>query len=161
MAPVTKWAARVLQTERIPEYIEIAWRKMWSGSPGPVFLEVPVDILSAPAEPQNIIAREPARPGLDATRFEGLRDVISRAKRPLALIGNDFRWDASPQLLELIDANHLPFATMRLARGAIDENHSLWVGPGYVPCNSTLRKTLSESDLILLLGHSFEFDLDF
>src|SRR5262245_31935083 len=36
MAPVTKWSARVLDTQRIPEYVEIAWRGMWGVTPGPV-----------------------------------------------------------------------------------------------------------------------------
>jgi acetolactate synthase I/II/III large subunit len=161
MAPVTKWAARVLHTERIPEYVEIAWRRMWSGSPGPVFLEIPVDILSARAEPQRVTATAPKQPGLDGGHIEQLRRAVADARRPFVLIGNDVRWDASDKLLPLIEKNHLPFSTMRLARGAIDENHSLWAGPGYVPCNSTLRTALAEADLILLLGHSFEFDLDF
>ena len=35
------------------------------------------------------------------------------------------------------------------------------MGPGYVPCNATLRRGLKEADLVILLGHHFEFDLDF
>ncbi|HZV22018.1 MAG TPA: thiamine pyrophosphate-binding protein [Hyphomicrobiales bacterium] len=161
MAPVTKWAARVLQTDRIPEYVQIAWRKMWAGSPGPVFLEIPVDILSARAEPQRIMAARPERPGFDHSQLGPLRTAVARAKRPIVLIGNDVRWDAPAQLLAVIERNGLPFSTMRLARGAVDEHHQLWAGPGYLPCNATLRKVLAEADLILLLGHSCEFDLDF
>ncbi len=161
MAPVTKWAARVLHTERIPEYVEIAWRRMWSGSPGPVFLEIPVDVLSGPAQPRGVSVTEPRWPGLDGTQIEALREAVSRAMRPIILIGNEVRWDPPKYLGQLIETAHVPFSTMRLARGAIDENHPLWAGPGYVPCNSTLRKVLTEVDLVLLLGHSFEFDLDF
>ncbi|MGA7328269.1 MAG: thiamine pyrophosphate-binding protein [Rhodomicrobium sp.] len=161
MAPVTKWAARVLHTERIPEYVEIAWRRIWSGSPGPVFLEIPADVLSGRAEPRGVSVTEPQWPGLDSTHIEALREAVSCAKRPFILIGNEVRWDPPKYLGQLIESAHVPFSTMRLARGAMDENHSLWAGPGYVPCNSTLRKALTEADLVLLLGHSFEFDLDF
>jgi acetolactate synthase-1/2/3 large subunit len=161
MAPVTKFAARVLQTERIPEYVEIAWRKMWSGSPGPVFLEIPVDILSARAEPKRVRAAAPHRPGLEGKNLDVLAKAVSAAKRPFVLIGDDARWDRLEKLLSLVEKNHLPFSTMRLARGAIDEHHALFAGPGYVPCNATLRKALAEADLVLLLGHSFEFDLDY
>ncbi|WP_275427127.1 thiamine pyrophosphate-binding protein, partial [Stenotrophomonas maltophilia] len=45
---VTKWAARCTDANRLAEYLDIAWRKMWAGRPGPVFLEVPTDILSSP-----------------------------------------------------------------------------------------------------------------
>ncbi len=161
MAPVTKWAARVLHTERIPEYLEMAWRRMWSGSPGPVFLEIPVDVLSAPAEPKRVTVATPPRPGLDGEHLQRLGKAVADAKRPFVLIGNDVRWDAPDKLARLIEKNHLPFAAMRLARGAIDENHPMCAGPGYVPCNATLRKALAEADLVLLLGHSLEFDLDF
>ena len=48
MASVTKWSARVLRTERSPEYAEAAWRRMWAGTPGPVFLEIPVNVFEHP-----------------------------------------------------------------------------------------------------------------
>ena len=162
MAPVTKWAARVLETDRIPEYVDIAWRRMWSGTPGPVFLEIPVDILSAAATPSE---SEPGRvvfPGLElGASVEALRGAVAKARRPLAILGNDVRWDQGTGLLDLIEGQHLPFVTMRLARGAIDEHHALWAGPGYSPCNPALRAALAEADLVLLFGHTFEFDLDY
>jgi thiamine pyrophosphate-dependent acetolactate synthase large subunit-like protein len=161
MAPVTKWSARVLHTDRIPEYLEIAWRRMWAGSPGPVFLEIPIDILSAAAAPKSVTVSSVQRPGLDRKGIEGLAKAVAGAKRPFVLIGDDLRWDASEQLKTLIEKNHLPFTTMRLARGAIDENHPLCAGPGYVPCNATLRQALAEADLVVMLGHAFEFDLDY
>ena len=161
MAPVTKWSARVLQTERIPEYLEIAWRRMWAGAPGPVFLEIPVDVLSAPATPRGVTASPPHRPGLDRSELPRVEAAFAAARRPIVLIGDDVRWDPSDKLARLIENRHLPFVTMRLGRGAIDEHHPLCAGPGYTPCNATLRRALAESDLVLLLGHGFEFDLDY
>lgn len=161
MASVTKFAARVLQTERIPEYIEMAFRKMWAGTPGPVFLEIPVNVLSAPAVEGSVPTFAHAWPGL----LQHDRDIFSRAiagaRRPLLLIGDDVRWDPPPQLKNIVERLHLPFALLRLARGAIDETHPLCIGPGYIPCNKTLRRSLQEADLVILLGHHFEFDLEF
>ncbi|HKQ94675.1 MAG TPA: thiamine pyrophosphate-binding protein [Aestuariivirgaceae bacterium] len=160
MTPVTKWAARVLQTDRIPEYIDMAWRRMWAGSPGPVFLEIPVDVLAAPAQPQaRSVARRTAS-SADLETDAKLAEAVETARRPLVILGNDVRWSRG-DLVRLVDTHHLPFATMRLARGAIDEHHPLWAGPGYSPCNASLRAALSEADLIVLLGHTFEFDLDY
>src|SRR5690606_39089833 len=39
--------------------------------------------------------------------------------------------------------------------------HELCAGPGYMPCNASLRRAMKETDLVILLGHHFEFDLDF
>jgi acetolactate synthase-1/2/3 large subunit len=159
MAPVTKWAARVLQTERIPEYVEMAWRRMWAGAPGPVFLEIPVDVLAASAKPQERTMVNRPTFGVDFAEAE-LARTVETARKPLVILGNDVRWDRG-DLAQLIDACHLPFVTMRLARGALDEHHPLWAGPGYSPCNPALRSALSEADLIVLAGHTFEFDLDY
>lgn len=161
MAPVTKWAARVLKTERIPEYIAIAWRRMWAGSPGPVFLEIPIDVLAAATTPQESITVRREKPGLALGDSSGLRRAIDTSRRPLVILGNDVRWHPSDRLRQLVEDRYLPFVTTRLARGAIDEHHPLWAGPGYSPCNPALRTALADADLILLLGHTFEFDLGY
>lgn len=161
MTPVTKFAARVLQTERIPEYIEMAFRKMWAGTPGPAFLEIPVNVLSAPAVEGSVPAFAHAWPGLLQHDREIFGKAIASARRPLLLIGDDVRWNPPAQLKDVVERLHLPFAPLRLARGAIDETHPLCAGPGYIPCNKTLRRGLREADLVILLGHHFEFDLEF
>lgn len=161
MEPVTKFAARVLQTERIPEYIDIAFRRMWAGTPGPVFLEIPVNVLAAPAADAPLPLFTRALPGLAAADRQALATAIVGARRPVLLLGDDVRWDLPPQLTQAVERLHLPFATLRLARGVIDETHPLCIGPGYIPCNKTLARALGEADLVILLGHHFEFDLEF
>jgi acetolactate synthase-1/2/3 large subunit len=161
MQPVTKFAARVLQTERIPEYIDIAFRRMWAGTPGPVFLEIPVNVLTAPASDMEMPRFARPLPGLSAQDRNTFTTAIANARRPVLLLGDDVRWDPPTQLVAAVEHLHLPFATLRLARGAIDETHNLCIGPGYVPCNKTLARALAEADLVILLGHHFEFDLEF
>lgn len=161
MTPVTKWATRVLHTDRIPEYVEAAWRVMWAGRPGPVFLEVPVDVLSARAAPNRPVDFRRPQPGLDSRDAEALAGAVAKARRPLLVIGDDVRWDRPDKLLDVIEGLQLPFVTARLARGAVDERHRLWAGVGYVPANATLVRALVEADLVIVLGHHFEFDLGF
>ncbi len=161
MTPVTKWSARVLQTERIPEYIEAAWRHMWSGRPGPVFLEIPADVLSAQVARLPPARYQVPRPGLDPAAGAALAEALSQARRPLLVVGDDCHWDPPARLREVIETLGLPFVTARLARGMVDERHPLWAGVGYVPANETLGRALGEADLVLLLGHHFEADLGF
>ncbi|WP_224407660.1 thiamine pyrophosphate-binding protein [Afifella sp. IM 167] len=166
MAAVTKWSARVIDAARLPEYLDMAWRHIWAGRPGPVFLEVPTDILSAAVEAGLLQALPDApptasAPGLSGADGEAIAKAFCEAKRPLLLLGDEVFWHLPERALEAIERHHLPFATMRLARGVVDERHPLWAGPGYAPCNPTLRRALGEADCILLLGHHFEFDLEF
>lgn len=162
---VTKWSARVLDAQRIPEYLEIAWRKMWAGRPGPVFLEIPANVLSA-----NVESERPARstaprpdspPHISPEASRSLQAALGEARRPVLVLGDELFWQPSDRLLVAIEKHRLPFTTLRLARGIVDETHELWAGPGYVPCNATFKRALAEADCVVLLGHHFEFDLGF
>ncbi|TWI31250.1 thiamine pyrophosphate-binding protein [Paracoccus sulfuroxidans] len=166
MRAVTKWAARCTDPRRLQEYLDMAWRHIWAGRPGPVFLEVPTDILHAPVEEhyRDQLPAAPANPGLpgicagDRAAFETL---LAQSKRPVLLLGDDVFFNRSDRLQEAIEKHSIPFFTLRLARGAVDERHPLCAGPGYVPCNAALRRALEEADCVILVGHHFEFDLGF
>ena len=167
MTPVTKMAARVLETRRIPEYVEMAWRAMWAGRPGPAFLEIPMDVLSAPAERQAMNASPPPRgSALSAKTADQISAALERAERPLLIIGDEAYWelyhDLDPsQLRAAVERHGLLFTSLRHARGVIDERHWQCCGPGCAHANGGLRKAMAEADLIFLLGHHMESDLDF
>ncbi len=77
--PISKWADACFQTHRIPEYVEMAVRTAVSGVPGPAFLEIPMDVLMAPAS-------------LEETRFPAVRTTPPTV-HPFVLAGAplDFR----------------------------------------------------------------------
>ena len=60
--PVTKWSATCYDIKRIPEYLSIAFRQATMGRPGPVFLELPPDILFAEIDEKAVIHAGPAKP---------------------------------------------------------------------------------------------------
>jgi acetolactate synthase I/II/III large subunit len=169
MRTVTKWAAQVHHVSRIPEYVAEAWRRMYAPTPGPVYLEIPVDVLSGTVE--DSVARElvdghlPVQASLsapDAAALVGAVEMMASGSRRLVLLGDDCFRTADPSRLErFIRITGSAFATMRLARGAVPETDPGWIGPGYTPCNPVLRRGLAEADVVLLLGHEWEFDLDF
>jgi acetolactate synthase-1/2/3 large subunit len=167
LSSLAKWSARVIEVDRIPEYLDIAWRKMWAGRPGPVFLEVPADILSAQvsegarATRDEVAPPRPVRPAPSAADAAALLAELGASKRPLLLLGDETFWDRADGWRQVIEKHHLPFATLRLARGIVDERHRLCIGPGYSPCNATLRRALLEADCIFIIGHHFEFDLEY
>ena len=164
MKPVTKYAARVLDPERIEEYLDAAWRAMTSGRPGPAFLEIPVDVLGGAAPPPSPQRAKGSHrgPGLAAEQVEELRRLVSGARRPLLVAGDDVLWStADGSLADAIDHLRIPFVTLRLGRGLVDERHPCCAGVGYLGSNPPLRKTLAEADLVLVVGHEFEADLGY
>lgn len=166
MRPVTKWATQVAEVGRIPEYVDEAWRRMTSGRPGPVYLEIPADVIAdrAPADAADAAAGAVrfTHPPADPAAVAALRDALARARRPLLIAGDDvFHTGAAAALGEAVERLRLPFAQLRLARGAVDERHPLSLGPGCTPLNPGLRQALAEADCVVLLGHNWDFDLDF
>jgi acetolactate synthase-1/2/3 large subunit len=161
MSPLTKWAARVPEVSQIPAYVDRAFTVMVQGRPGPVFLEVPVDVLSQTVVPVALIPTPPPPPLLAPDLIAAV-DLLARSNRVVALIGDEAYRDRAGELLQqLVEQMLIPFAQLRLARGLIPETHALCLGPGYTPANPVLRRALAEADLVLLLGHELEFDLDY
>src|SRR5919204_1357855 len=100
---VTKWSDRIPAPDRVPAFMARAFRLMLSGRPGPVFLEVPWDVLSNGVDDAECPlptgyrtrARQPADPELVA---EAAR-LLERAERPVIIAGSSVHWDdAAAQL---------------------------------------------------------------
>ena len=165
LAAVTKWSAQVLHAERIEEFVDEAWNRMTSGTPGPVYLEIPTNVLSAPVEvdPTHALRPRPTPAAPDRGAITAVAERIRTARRPLLLAGDGVFHDGATDVLrEFVARTGLPVSTLRLARGAIDEVEDRhWFGPGYVPANPVLGEALAEADLVVLLGHHWEFDLEF
>ena len=91
LRPITKWARSVTHTERIPEFVAAAFRHAISGRPGPVFLELPIDVLFRRAEESEVEFPQHYRPKMQpGPSREALRQALAwlrEAKRPAILAG--------------------------------------------------------------------------
>jgi len=158
MRPITKWARSVTHTERIPEYVAMAFRQAISGRPGPVFLELPIDVLFARAEEEKVVFPEhyrpksPAGPSHDALA-EALQ-WLSQAERPAILAGGGVWFaGAAKELTEFAELTHTPVMANAKARGAISEEHPLCFGAfGAIHPAAHLRRGGKSADLVIMLG---------
>jgi acetolactate synthase-1/2/3 large subunit len=159
MKPVTKWAVRVEETRRLGEYVTAAFRKAMSGIPGPVFLEVPLDVLmefvDADAAPIPTNYRTEARPGPDPRYLAEAVALLRSAERPLAIVGSQIRWSRDPEgvMASFADLG-IPTFVNGMARGLIDPH-----GPWFL--NRSRRHGLKHADVILLCGTPFDFRLSY
>jgi len=158
MRPITKWARSVVHTARIPEYVAMAFRQAVSGRPGPVFLELPIDVLFARAEeesvafPQNYRPKSPAGPSREALE-QALR-WIDEAERPAVLAGGGVWFaQAAKELTEFAEVVHIPVLCNAKARGSISEEHPLCFGAfGAIHPAAHARRGGKSADLVILLG---------
>ncbi len=156
--PVTRWAERALHTARLPELVNTAFRHAIGAKPGPVYLDLPGDVLYRRVESDNVYfppaakrVPAPGDPELVARAIEMLRG----AERPLVLSGSGVAWaGAERELGEFIDRTGIPFFTTPQSRGAIPEDHDL----AFLGARSA---AWHEADVVLLLGTRMNFIIGF
>lgn len=158
MKPITKYARTILHVDRIPEYVATAYRHAVSGRPGPVFLDIPIDVLHTPVEEHDAPTfREVApigRPVADPTTIERTLDVLASAERPAIFAGGGAWFSgAEDALREFAELTRIPVLTNSKARGIVSERTPL----GYGGFNLVGSPAVQEAgggapDVILMLG---------
>jgi len=157
--PITKWAATCYDAKRIPEYLSIAFRNAVTGRPGPVFLELPPDIIgiSIPEEsapmPLKVARKYAVHP--DDADLKAAADLINSAKKPLFLGGTGVGFsNCAKTLEEFIDKTGIPFMLLNYGRGELPDSHPLSVWP---VGNVGLLTALAQSDLVVAAGIRFNW----
>ena len=156
---VVKWCETCYDIRRIPEYLSRAFRYAVSGRPGPVFLELPPDILGISVDEGEVVY--PAKGSVvyktpaDADLVRRAAGLINRAERPLMIGGSGIGFShCDKELRGFVDRTGIPFILLNNGRGAIPDDHplSLWDG-GQV----SLLTAAPEADLIIALGIRFNW----
>lgn len=158
MRPITKWSYSVSQTARIPEFVAMAFRHAVSGRPGPVFLEIPIDVLFARVEeeavrfPENY--RPKTRPGPSREGLAQALQWLSEAQRPAILAGGGVWFaQAARELTQFAELTHTAVMCNHKARGSIPEDHPLCFGGfGAIHPAGHKRREAPSADLVFLLG---------
>lgn len=156
LRPITKWAVQVHDTARIPEYIHMAFRRALSGVPGPVYLELPLDVLfnqvDESAAPLCARSPDPAPAPPPGDAVAGAAALLRAARRPAALVGSQIRWSPHWQALaEFSGHAQVPVYASGMARGI----------PGATPLARSRKTALAEADLILVAGTPLDFRLNY
>ncbi len=128
MRPVVKAAYRVDMVQRIPEYVSIAFREALDGKKGPIYLDLPGDILAGKVEedglywPQNY--RVESRPAGDPALIRRAVELLRQADKPIIVSGSGVLWaDASQELQQFVETTGIPFYTTPQGRGVVPEDH--------------------------------------
>jgi acetolactate synthase-1/2/3 large subunit len=152
MAPCTKWAARVHHPKRLPEYLNEALGRAMSGKPGPVYLDLPGDVLFQEVDAAEVEWPEPwhperrVRPQAAPGEIDALLALLEAAERPIIVAGSGVLWSqAETELRALVERAGIPFYTTPQSRGMIPEDHPL----SYLTARSTAFR---EADLIVVIG---------
>ena len=164
-APITKWARRAPETKRLPEYLAAAARHALSGPPGPVLLELPLDLLADEINAAEVEHHPwPSRTAPMGDEREIIRaaELIAKAERPILVAGSGVRWaEAGTELVNFAEAAGLPTFTRRLAYGLMAPNHPLNFGNAWFMQNGMIDYAASRCDLLVLVGGRMFYDLEY
>ncbi len=157
--PVTKWAVQIKEAATAPWIFREAFRIAQEGRPGPVLIDIPLDVA------QQVIEYDPE---LDAAlkintvephlpRVEKALDLLLEAERPLILAGGGvILAEASDELRELADYLQVPVQVTLMGKGSFDEDSPLYSGMTGVQTSQRYgNASFLESDLVLAVGARF------
>ena len=152
---ISKWSDRIPSPELVPSFLARAFRVARSGRPGPVFLEIPWDVLSNGADEaladDTTAYRTDARSPGDPEQIEAALAMLGRAERPVLLGGSSVWWDGAPEVLgRLADATGIPVYLNGMGRGCLPPDH---------PCffQATRKEALGQADVVLVVGTPLDF----
>jgi acetolactate synthase-1/2/3 large subunit len=162
--PVTKYAVTVLDPQRIRYELEKAVHIAMTGRPGPVWIDIPLDVQASPIEVEGLTGFNPSElaPAPTNTNLkEEVRSVIqalNAAERPLLFAGNGIRLArAEREFQELIQKLGIPVVATWVAADLIASDNPLYVGrPGSVAARGA-NFALQNCDLLLAIGVRLDF----
>ena len=158
MKTCTKWAKRPTYTSRLPEYVSMAFRHAMEATPGPVYLEIPTNLLWGKEEEDEVKFpvnyRTDAIPFGDPALIEEAADLLVNAKRPAVLMDDGARFnigDHTDSISELLDHLKMPmWSSNHCCRGLFGDEQK----------NPLLRLNATDkADVVLTLGVRFDFRL--
>ncbi|MBF7090651.1 thiamine pyrophosphate-binding protein [Flavobacterium sp. ALJ2] len=151
--PITKACFHVSDANDLPNIFESAFKIALEGRPGPVLIDIPMDIQRIQIEDNFLIDNNIKSLGIDSTILEGLIENIKKAKKPLILSGRGIKASKSQeQFLDFIKKTKIPVITTLLGLDTIAYDNSQRVGFIGSYGNRWANIAFGECDLLIVLG---------
>ena len=153
--PITKYAVTIDSPENVRKCFEEAIWHMLEGRPGPVWLDVPLDVQAAPIDPEKLVGFDPpitAKPDLTQS-LKSISELISKSKRPLVLAGHGVRIaGAEKEFKEIVHRLGIPCVFTWNASDLLTWDDPLYVGrPGVVAARAP-NFAIQNCDFLISIG---------
>jgi acetolactate synthase-1/2/3 large subunit len=139
--------------------MQSAFRIATTGVPGPVFLEMPLDVLLMGCDESEVIRyegyRTEARPAGDPTALDRASEILTNSNKPMLIVGSQWRWSSRRDALaELLEVAPIPTFLNGMGRGALPASHP----SRFSHCR---RNALGEADAVVIFGTPLDFRLGY
>lgn len=154
--PIVKEAYVCTHVERVAEYVETAYRQTMAGRPGPVFLELPCDVMGA-AMPngecqwhKTILNSRP----VDVIGVQKTIDLLKEASKPIVIAGSGAGYSKAGSALQaFVEKSGIPVFTCNMGRGLVSDLHPLSFGLAGPHRPLTAKMAYANADVVLILGN--------
>lgn len=156
-AQITKYSSTVTDANKIKYYVERAIHEATTGRPGPVWLDIPLDIQAAEICPEELegFTVHQTEDQLEGTEFDDLIDGLMHATRPVIVVGGGAKFNEAPEKIRsLIRKLNVPVISSRLGQGIFTESMPLYYGLGGIRGRPEVGEIMRRADFVLSLGSS-------
>ncbi|MDE0918631.1 MAG: thiamine pyrophosphate-binding protein [Arenicellales bacterium] len=169
-APLTKYSESVTDGERIPEFVDRAYKIAISGYPGPVHLSVPVDLMFASFDanaqrderPFNRAPRSVARAWPCPQDLKEILGLLLKSEKPMLIGGHGVWWSGAERKLEEVGlALGIPVYNIPYHQKLLSETSEAYMGLADVHQYPPSQMALAESDVVIMIGGRLDNQMNF
>lgn len=164
MAPLTKWQYRIESVERMTWAINYAVQMALSGKPGPVYLEIPINLLNAEfntpqswPQTHNVNISEPIKFMPSDSDVKNLAEIINKFEKIVVIAGSGcLMSDAKAELERFIELTGAVALCTASGRGSISENNKNYLGLSGLYLSPFVKPLLEQADMFIFVGSQCE-----
>ncbi|MEK7665097.1 MAG: thiamine pyrophosphate-binding protein [Patescibacteria group bacterium] len=151
--PITKYAVCIENPDEIKYHLDKAYYLAKEGKPGPVWLEIPLDIQAAEIDENNLKEFEAPKKQVYEIPFEKITEQLNKAKKPLMIVGNGIRLaGAIPQLWEFIEKTKINVVSAMSGTDLVNDDYPYYLGEQGLSGVETANYAADNCDLLLIAG---------
>lgn len=155
--PVTKWAVTVMEPAQVPRAFQKAFQLMRSSRPGPVLIDLPIDVQMSEIEfdPDTYESLPAYKPSASRAQIEKALTMLNESEKPLLVAGGGIiNADAAEQLVEFAELTGVPVIPTLMGWGTIPDDHPLMAGMvGLQTSHRYGNATMLASDFVMGIGN--------
>ena len=164
---LTKYAVCLTEPLQVKRELEKAFHLMKHGRPGPVWIDIPLDVQATEIDPTNLASLDPVEVSLAGTErtvdrrmLSELVQLLRRAQRPVLLVGNGVHCaGADKELRQLIERLNVPTLTTWIAADLLEYSHPLYFGRPGTAAPRGPNFTVQNADFLLAIGTRLDFSI--
>ncbi|MBT9316227.1 acetolactate synthase large subunit [Leptothoe spongobia] len=153
-APVTQWNAQIVRPSNTSEIVRKAFKLAQTGNPGAVHIDLPENIADMEVTGKPLTRDRNGKTYAALETIQTAADAISRAERPLILVGNGaIRARASGAIMKMVDELQIPVTNTFMGKGVIPYQHPLALWSVGLQQRDFISCAIDKSDLVIAVGY--------